>query len=202
MLKCYKDVMSTHITYYNGINQVLYLEHLRSHEIIVGDQRNDVVRENHCDLAEQHSYVHCPGDAVQVNRILGFAFHQISCLLTAFIFVFSVTVEESMVEQQCQHYVEHQEQYVWISGVPRVLEHNHDVIVQTEELQYLQDKQHPSVQNEYRSHFIHRRNGRRNYDCTATTPTKTGSCIGIDNRRYSCDFLVMSNMVLQLNIVN
>lgn len=67
-----------------------------------------------------------------------------------------------MVEQQCQHYVEHQEQCVWISGVPCVLEHNHDIIVQTEELQYLEGKQRPSIQNEYRSSFIHCQNGQRN----------------------------------------
>lgn len=42
-----------------------------------------------------------------------------------------------MVKQQCQHYIEHQEKRVRIPGIPCILEHDHYVIVQTEELQQL-----------------------------------------------------------------
>lgn len=60
-----------------------------------------------------------------------------------------------MVEEQRQHNVEHQEQRVRISGVPSILEHDQDVIVEAEELQHLHGEQRSSVQNENRSRFIH-----------------------------------------------
>lgn len=41
-----------------------HLKHLRSHEIIVADQRRDVIGKNQHYLAEQYGDIHTPGNAI------------------------------------------------------------------------------------------------------------------------------------------
>jgi len=84
-----------------------YLEHLWPHEVIVINQTYNPIGENHHSLSEQDDDIRCPSDAVKINRILGLAFNHSPHLLTTFILVLFVTVEEGVVKQQCQHNVEH-----------------------------------------------------------------------------------------------
>lgn len=110
---------------------IVYLEHLWSHEVIIADQRDNLIGEYQHDFKEQYGDVRAPSNAVKVHGILGLAFDPISSL---FVFVLFIAVEKCMVEQHRQYYVGHQKHHVRIPGVPSSPEHNHHIIVQTKEL--------------------------------------------------------------------
>lgn len=107
----------------------VYLEHLWSHEVVVADQRDNLVGEDKYDLAEQDGHVHAPCDAVEVYGVFVFLFDRNSGPFAALVLVFFVTVCESVVEQQRQYNVEHHKQRVGIPRVPRILEHDEHVVV-------------------------------------------------------------------------
>jgi len=128
---------------------------LRPHEVVIVNQFDDLIGENHHDFTEQDGDVRCPSDAVEIDGILGLLLGHGARLLATLVLVLLVTVDECVIEQQRQHNVEHQEQRVRITGIPSALEHDQHVIVQTEELQQLQGEQRSRVQNENRSRFVH-----------------------------------------------
>lgn len=110
---------------------IVYLEHLRSHKVIVADQRDYLIGEYQHDFKEQYGDIRAPSDAVEVHGILSLTFDPIYSL---FVFVLFVAVIECVVEQHGQYYVGNQKRHVRIPGVPSSPKHNHHVIVQAKEL--------------------------------------------------------------------